>query len=274
MAAEDKKISELNEVTVDIDSLSNSIYIPIVYQGMTQKVDLRKIIDSIKSKIASITPYEQDQSGEQIDSNTIQTLANSIATLRNEIIELQNEDNWPKHTITLAAQDMQMQYVLKTCPRPNGQNVDFTINTSQVQIPNFYATLNVSRPTISGTTVYVDATFSISNNYSNLQLTGGVIGELAATGSVMVATQGGTGLISLSGSTSSDIELSNNSPGMQSFTIRLVGDSDMPQDGEIQSVELYGTVQGVSIPGKATYSMSNNASFGANGYIMLSNNGS
>lgn len=272
MAAEDKKISELNEVTVDIDSLSNSIYIPIVYQGMTQKVDLRKIIDSIKSKIASITPYEQDQPGEQIDSNTIQTLTNSLVALRNDIEDLKNESNWPKHTITLAAQDRQMQYVLKTNPR--GQSVDFTINTSDVQIPNFYATLNVDRPTISGTKVYVDAKFSISNNYSNLQLTGGLIGELAATGSVIVATQSGTTLISLSGSTNSDITLSNNSQQMEPFTIRLVGNSDMPQGGEIQSVELYGTVRGVSIPGKATYSMSNNASFGANGYIMLSSNGS
>lgn len=274
---EDKKISQLNDLTVNIDSLTQNLYVPVVCQGLTQKINLKSIIESILSKIAAVTPYESSQPGEQIDSNTLATITSSINDVSNRVSNLESNSPWPKLNVTLTDGNTEFTYQLDTCP--GGKSLDLVINTSSVTVPNFYATLSVnSDPTISGSTATVNAVFVITNNNASLQLQGGQIGLLTVSGSMNVITQSGVSTLTLSStsvdlSDNSNYNFSNNSITSKSASIPIT--CNLPQGTTgIQSVRLTGYVNGIVIPGEATYSVSNHAGYGASGYITLANNGS
>jgi hypothetical protein len=56
-----------------------------------------------------------------------------------------------------------MNYTLKTSP--NGGNNRIVITSTEVTKPNFYVTLDITNPTVSGTTASVTVRFKASNSH-------------------------------------------------------------------------------------------------------------
>ena len=276
MAAEDKKISQLTSETVNIDSMPNDMYVPIVCQGITKKINLKLVINSILSKIAAVTPYESGQGG--VEQADLTTILNNYQNLANRVTLLESEGPWPEFTLTLTdGVNPPVPYKLKTCP--NGGNASILIKTSEVTYPDLYAVLSISGdPTVSGRNITVTVQFNISNNYSNLNLDGATLDTLAASGSITYSmVNGGTGTISLTGS---PIDLTNAPdrtlpPGSTAHVTKLASmtlTGELPQGvsaSQLQQVTVSGTVNGNAIYGEASYSIPSHGGWSAAGYITL-----
>ena len=270
---ENKKISQLPEFSSELASFPNfNIMVPIVKDGTTNyKLDIAVLISAIKSAIAeaAATGEEDDsgESGQEIDSQTLQNINDRINALSNRIQILESDNTWPNNYITLTdGNGNSTDYALPSGPNKSGYARGvIVIQTNSVTLPNFYATVASVSLSQSGTTATVSVSGSVANYKDTLQLEGGNIGIVSVSGTLYTSS----GVFQLNGQEdNSSITLGKVSHESEPFSISMQVDN-IPSGTTLTKVELTCQVHGVDLSGSASYTVSNQASLGTSGFITL-----
>lgn len=189
---ENKKISQLTEFSTTLENFpSLNIMVPIVKDGSTNyKLDLAALISQLKSAIAEISSSEEgdsEQSGQETDSQTLQTINNRLTTIESEILSLKTPNNYPKNYIRLQSGSNSYLYEL-----PSGYNAStnltaqnpLVIQTSNIVLPDFYATIGISRVSLNNGVLAFHADVDIYSVQGSIVLNGGTIGNVVITGGI------------------------------------------------------------------------------------------
>ena len=189
------------------------------------------------------------------DSPDLTALSNQVTGLRQRVDTLENSNSWPTHYIRLIAPGKSpVDYALSTGMgvSPYTQSYPIEINTTDVDLPNFYVTLSINgAPLIDSSTriAQITAQVTISSRQDTIQLLGGTIGTVVLSGSL---SAGGTYTIGAPGVDKSAIEL-NSSNTSETFTVVLTSAGAIPEGSSISLVQITCEVSGVPLGKQATY---------------------
>ena len=207
--AQDLKISELIPTVIDtsgstiVDSIisTGKFIIPAYIPGEGNKgVDLGNMFNIFKLYIDqaaeqavqnqidqnNIGGNGSSSSGESVDLTQIQ---NQINEIRND---LYNPSNYPVTYIKLTDGTTDSIYQIATGigqSSPYTETNPITIITSSVVPDNFYVTIGINTPVISGTTATVPVNLNIYSEFNNAVFAGGTIGSIRII--VNLTTQNG-----------------------------------------------------------------------------------
>ena len=207
------KISQFQELNIDVTNPTSYTYFPIIYRDSSGtmnngKVNLSNLINGLKNIVTTIAQeaidtgeYEQPSSGggSSEGGSTDSALANRVTALENQINAITSSTNYPTHKIIInnGTEDV-ATYDLPTGPGSSSQTIK--IVSSSAQRPKYMLELTISTITITNTSlsVGISVVASTQGTYE-----GGTLTKVEASGSF---SGGGT-----SGSLSSKVLLNTSS---------------------------------------------------------------
>ena len=211
---ENLKISEMLAKTpnnLDDVILPNRYWIPAYLSNDNDKngrLDLGQMFSLFKGTIAKAVSDEiearieagqigtgsgsgQSEGGQGGSSSDIQALSTTVANLKVEVDRLSDKNNWPKHFIRLVSGSTFSDYTLSTSPgdpSSSNENNPIVIETTSVDLPNFYVTLEITTPSYENRKINVGVYYTISSVQGSIRLKGGTIGEVVIKGSFKIGS--------------------------------------------------------------------------------------
>lgn len=211
-------------------------------------------------------------SGQSQDTTT---LSNRIQAVSDRVTALEAAGSWPTHYIKLIAPGQTpVTYALSTgmgvSPYTYGNPIE--INTTNVSLPNFYATIRPGEPTVAANgQVTTRVTITISDKQGTIQLLGGTIGSVVVTGSI--STSAGTYEFTASTIDKSGVTLGENNH-IESFDVDLVSSANLPEGTTVSLVNVTCSISGKALGQSGSYLVQNGVATTGSGQIKLDSNGS
>lgn len=287
--AQDKTIVQLGEKSIDISS-PGDILIPTSINGTNWYINLGSIITALKTLISNtvmtdeqvgnaIATYLQThgingggssggEGGETPSGDTTQ-LELDVNNLKSRVATLESVSTWPQTVITLKNGNRSVDYTIPT--NPGGRGYDkgaIIIETSSATVPNFYVTINIGTPEVLGTTAYINATVTVTNQHDGLNLLGGTVGTVALSGSLVMSDGS---VHTLSGSKSSSTTLVSGETSSDTETVYFTSldrlTATVTSGTSVSKVTLSCTISGVSVSGSAE--RVGTTAIDGSGYIIL-----
>lgn len=186
-----KKISQFQELNIDVTNPASYTYFPIIYRDSNGtmnngKANLSNIINGLKNIVATIA-QEAIHTGDYDDpvspggggGSSDTSLANRVTNLENQINSITSSSNYPIHKIIInnGSEDV-ATYDLPTGPGSSAQTIRIVSNSASR--PKYLLELTISTITVTNTTlsVVINVVASTQGTYS-----GGTISRITASGS-------------------------------------------------------------------------------------------
>lgn len=211
-------------------------------------------------------------SGQSQDTSDLQ---NAIQALNSRVATLESAGSWPTHYIKLIAPGQTpVLYGLSTGMGVSSytQNNPIEINTTNVSLPNFYATIRPGEPVVAANgQVTTRVTITISDKQGTIQLLGGTIGSVVVTGSI--SSSSGTYDFTTATIDKSGVTLSENNH-TESFDVDLVSNANLPEGTTVSLVNVTCSIAGKALGQSGSYLVQNGVATTGSGQIKLDSNGS
>lgn len=229
--------------------------------------EIQRRIDNGEIGLGGGSPSEQSQDTTAL-SNKIQAVSNRVATL-------EAAGSWPTHYIKLIAPGQTpVIYALSTGMGVSSYTYGnpIEINTTNVSLPNFYATIRPGEPTVAANgQVTTRVTITISDKQGTIQLLGGTIGSVVVTGSI--STSAGAYEFTASTIDKSGVTLGENNH-TESFDVDLVSSANLLEETTVSLVNVTCSISGKALGQSGSYLVQNGVATTGSGQIKLDSNAS